>query len=105
MKEISTIITEHVSRPYFHQNTHQEPWQKLPELPAGNEILDPVDAADLPHNDISGPYPSKLDYIGTQYQLLRYDAIAPIIETVQEFRRSPNLDDTQNTCIYTHVSK
>lgn len=102
MQNIARILQDHVSRPYLHYPS-QQPWQKQPELPSSQEILEPVEPSELPRNDISGPYDSNLEYIGIQYQLLRFDAIAPIIETVREYRQAPNLDDTQNTCIYTHV--
>ena len=65
---------------------------------------DPVVNPDLPHNIVEGPWPSKEEYIGGHYQIVREDAIAPLRQSVALVKKTPNTPDTDDTCIYTHVS-
>jgi helicase required for RNAi-mediated heterochromatin assembly 1 len=93
-------ITEHV----FHEPQGQEPWQKLPELPAGSEILAthiPVES--LPHNRIDTAWPSKNDYLETHYRLLRHEGTEALRLAVNKYKSNITIDDDEDLCIYTKV--
>jgi len=121
------IITKHVKRTYFH-NEHLEAWRSLPEIPTKDEInpirtaeeiceekygfeewdeyqKDPVYDPKLPQNIIKGPWPSKLEYLGAHYQMLREDIIANLRASVKEFKKNPSMNDSKSTCVYTKVNK
>lgn len=108
----SAIIQDHVKRPYILVDAgEQEDWQQLPEIPSGNEILQVVPDSALPENPIPnhrdpGPKPwrDKAAYLSAQYKLLREDAIRPLKIACQEFMATPDLGDSHQTSIYTHVS-
>ena len=102
--KMESILEDHVRRPYFSSNAQlQLSWQRLQEVPSGHEILSAIDERTLPHNIVDGAWGSKVDYVRTQYRLLRFDAIRALQDSVAEFSTAPNLGDTRNTCIYTHV--
>jgi helicase required for RNAi-mediated heterochromatin assembly 1 len=122
--ETLEILETNVRRTWDSGN-HPEKWRNLPEVPNSAEIMpaedetidtqcseenwddyqkDPVYDPNLPKNIVDGPWPSKDEYIGAHYQILREDAIAPLRQSIQEFRRHRSMDDDKHTCIYTHVS-
>ena len=117
------IIRDHVLRQYESQPHQGEDWRDLPEIPSMAEIVpeqkqktskdffeswneyqkDPLYNTELPKNIIDGPWPSKENYIGTHYQLLREDVVAGLRNSVKAFLRQPNMIDDQFTHVYTHV--
>ena len=118
------IIKDHVKKTWYN-NSVSESWRKLPEVPDQAEIMpaeeenkcsqpenwfqyqiDPEyeNAAKLPTNTITGPWASKSEYIGAHYQILREDAVASLRKSVREFKKHPEMNDSQETCIYTSVS-
>lgn len=108
--DFEPVIREHVDKPYYLKDvSSQESWRQLPEIPSGAEINDDHDEKDnaisstLPSNIVTGPWQSKADYIGAQYQLLRHDAIHPLQESVREYKACPWINDNENTLVYTHV--
>lgn len=58
----------------------------------------------LPHNRIDSPWDSRTQYVGTHYQLIREDGVAPLRDAVGVFKRNPDMYDSQDVCIYTDVS-
>lgn len=72
-----------------------ENWCHLPEFPSASEIcplLDPdlVDDGPLPRNLISGSYETKLDYLGTQYRLVRENCTRSLRDSVAAFAQKPD---------------
>jgi helicase required for RNAi-mediated heterochromatin assembly 1 len=123
------ILQDHIWKLYENQS-FQEEWRNLPEIPTRAEICPPdkalVESADdieearnprnwnkyqeepsydqnLPHNIVDGPWPSKEAYLGAHYQILREDAIAPLRRAVAAFKKFPALEDDNETCVYTDV--
>ncbi len=82
------------------------PWLDMPEIPHPNEILreEPAfsnletlistDQEPRPKT-IDGPYESTEDYLRTEYELLREDALRPLREAVAEVRKSPWKEEIQ----------
>lgn len=107
--DFEPILREHITRPYQLDDEHsQEAWRRLPEIPSGAEInpgsiygATYIEA--LPENIMNGPWGSKEAYIGSQYQLLRYDAIYPLLDSVRSYKENPGTSDLQTTSIYTNV--
>jgi helicase required for RNAi-mediated heterochromatin assembly 1 len=119
------IMQDHVLRPYENE-FHPEAWRDLPEIPDKLEIMPQEDVCDnndfffeeekwnayqtelehsanLPHNIIKGPWPSKEEYIAAHYQILREDAIASLRSSVKYFKRIPDMFDDRFIHIYTDV--
>jgi helicase required for RNAi-mediated heterochromatin assembly 1 len=88
-------------------------WVSLPEIPSTAEILEVstgfrssygskfgdtnkslvnVEESIRPKK-VTGPYDDKEDYLRTEYELLREDAIRPLREAVQEIRADPWKDE------------
>lgn len=81
-------------------------WLLKPEIPSPSEILSnlikPHSGEDiisieeeLRPNKIEGAYESNEEYLGTQYDLLREDAVQPLREAVDQVRDSPYLDEAE----------
>lgn len=118
------IIRDHVLRRYENQAHQGEDWRDLAEIPTSSEIMpveeqsaskdffeawdayqdEPLYNPALPKNIIKGPWPSKEDYIGAHYQILREDSIAGLRSSVKSYKRLPEMVDDQFTHVYTHVS-
>jgi helicase required for RNAi-mediated heterochromatin assembly 1 len=82
------------------------PWLDKPEIPHPNEILrhEPASATietlittnEEPRpKKIDGPYDNTEDYLSTEYELLREDALRPLREAVAEVRKDPWKDESQ----------
>lgn len=119
------VLREHVEKTYARFN-FRESWRNLPEIPTSEEILQDVSWQDiegperpldyqklaepkefdprLPHNNIDRPWDSKEEYLGFHYRILREDAVAPLRQSVAEFKRNSDMGDGQDTAIYTDVS-
>ncbi|KAF1951321.1 P-loop containing nucleoside triphosphate hydrolase protein [Byssothecium circinans] len=86
-----------------------QPSEILPDpstlsFPLGPEIVKIDD--ELRPNKVEGAYDSKEDYLRTQYDLLKEDAIRPLRKAVEEVRRDPLRDEsdyTSNIGIYEPV--
>ena len=120
-----SIIESHVKKTWFDTSV-SESWRKLPEIPDQSEIIPPIDetrirnqpedwfqyqmdleyenASKLPNNTIKGPWASKSEYIAAHYQILREDAVASLRNSMKEFIKHPEMNDSEDTCIYTSVS-
>ncbi|PBP15776.1 hypothetical protein BUE80_DR013525 [Diplocarpon rosae] len=121
-EDARSILQEHARKTY-QDNMFAEPWRNLPEIPSTDEIkptvrnpaLSTSDLWDsyqrevaydhnLPKNIINGPWPSKEEYVGAHYQMLREDAIASLRKSVADVHRDPSMHDDDETWIYTHVT-
>ena len=94
-------------------------WLTRSEVPTSAEILDIPDESQniisengdtpLQVNKILGPYGSTEEYLSSQYNLLREDAIKPLREAVRQIRADPfNLPESgygNKVGIYEQVSK
>ncbi|QSZ36966.1 hypothetical protein DSL72_009058 [Monilinia vaccinii-corymbosi] len=118
------VLREHVQKSYARIN-FRESWRNLPEIPTSEEILQDVSWQDthspeqpldyqkladpeefdprLPHNNIDGAWDSKEQYLGFHYRILREDAVAPLRQSVAEFKRNDEMSDTHDTSVYTDV--
>ena len=109
--DFEPILREHITRPYQLDDEHtQEAWRRLPEIPSGSEMNpDSSNGAThpetLPENITEGPWGSKEAYIGSQYQLLRYDATYPLRESIRSYKENPGTSDLPTTSIYTNVRR
>ncbi|OBT90772.1 hypothetical protein VE02_00589 [Pseudogymnoascus sp. 03VT05] len=107
--DFEPILREHITRPYQLDEEHsKEAWRRLPEIPSGAEINPDsthgvTHTEALPENIMDGPWGSKEAYIGSQYQLLRYDAIYPLLDAIRSYKENPGTSDLQTTSIYTNV--
>lgn len=81
-------------------------WLDKPEIPHPNEILraEPIPSTHAALIDINegprpkrvqGPYDSTEDYLRTEYELLREDALRPLREAVAEVRKDAWKDEAQ----------
>lgn len=98
-------------RQYFEESNDDaspsEEWLQKPELPTADEILGtdaPGDDVLLAANQISGPWPSKNEYLKTHYNLIREDSVAPLRDAVTMVRNNPHMNDAKNISIYEKVS-
>jgi helicase required for RNAi-mediated heterochromatin assembly 1 len=82
------------------------PWLDKPEIPHPNEILrhEPasgtietlITTGEEPRpKKIDGPYENTEDYLSTEYELLREDALRPLRDAVAEVRKYPWKDEAQ----------
>lgn len=114
-------LRDHINKEYQAGN-YAEEWRNLPEVPSTSEIWskdvketrpayeewneyqrEPDYSTTLPHNIIEGAWPSKAEYLGSHYQILREDEIAPLRKSVADFKAHPDMMDDQETNVYTHV--
>ncbi|KAF2114105.1 P-loop containing nucleoside triphosphate hydrolase protein [Lophiotrema nucula] len=102
MPTVSATRVNNDIREYYEdssQNTMAAgSWTKKPEIPSSLEIMEQsycnedtiVDVGTkLRPNKAEGAYDSKEEYLGTQYDLLREDAIRPLREAVEHVRAKP----------------
>ncbi|TVY89198.1 Helicase required for RNAi-mediated heterochromatin assembly [Lachnellula willkommii] len=113
----------HINKDHLAGN-HAEEWRNLPEIPTASEIWstdssretrpveeewnsymrEPSYEIALPHNIIEGPWPSKAEYLGAHYQILREDVVAPLRHSVASVKDRPDMMEDNETHIYTHVT-
>lgn len=98
-------------RQYFDEaddeDSSNKAWLQKPELPTADEILGkdaPGDDVLLAANKISGPWPSKNEYLETHYNLIREDSVAPLRDAVTMVRNNPHMHDARNISIYEKAS-
>jgi helicase required for RNAi-mediated heterochromatin assembly 1 len=115
-------LTEHVKRSYQSDPqardvplTLDPPWRNCPELPTADEINPSDDfnnefftgtntKTSLPENNVESAWGDKTAYIGAHYELNREDGIAPLRRAVADFKENPEMYDSRDVCVYTHVS-
>ncbi|KAF1970981.1 P-loop containing nucleoside triphosphate hydrolase protein [Bimuria novae-zelandiae CBS 107.79] len=80
-------------------------WISKPEVPTASELLANYQSGfavgeqiidldqELRPNKVVGAYESNEEYLGTQYDLLREDALRPLRQAIEEVRRNPYLDE------------
>ena len=116
-------LRAYINKDYLAGN-YAEEWRNLPEVPTASEIWSATDPSRetrpvqenwdeymrepnyevaLPHNIIEGPWPSKADYLGAHYQILREDVIAPLRHSVASVKAHPDMMEDNETHVYTHV--
>lgn len=123
-RDARSILTDHIKKTYEH-NAFPQAWRNLPEIPSSAEIKPAYKDPDLideepeewnayqhdmlydeklPHNIVDGPWESKESYLGSHYQIIREDSIASLRNAVTEVQRTPLMEETNDTRIYTSVS-
>ncbi|KAJ5672897.1 ATP binding protein [Penicillium longicatenatum] len=85
-----------------------EPWMSKPEVPSRSEIMGYCDADTyedviLHPNRPSSVWSSATEYLGTHYELLREDAVAPLRDAVEYLRDCPDIKDTNKISVYDKV--
>ncbi|RMD43438.1 hypothetical protein DV735_g1685, partial [Chaetothyriales sp. CBS 134920] len=79
-------------------------WVGEPEIPGSKEVtLSATDEVELSPNKIKGKWKDKHKYLRTHYALLREDAVSPLRDAVDRFRRDPDMSDDFNVSIYEKV--
>lgn len=82
-------------------------WLCQPEVPTSAEILLTEDSEImLPANKIDEAWKNKDKYLKAHYNLLREDAVSPLRDAVELFRRTPEMMENDSTVvsIYEKVS-
>jgi hypothetical protein len=82
-------------------------WLCQPEVPTSTEILlAGDDEVTLSANKVDGPWKNKDRYLKAHYNLLREDAVSPLRDAVEIFRRTPDMMENDNkvVSIYEKVS-
>ncbi|KAF2622867.1 hypothetical protein BU25DRAFT_479849 [Macroventuria anomochaeta] len=108
-ESVPTRVNEDIRKYYEAANTPVAgagPWLDKPEIPHPTEILpeEPsfttietlIKTGEGPRpKKIDGPYDSTKDYLRTEYELLREDALRPLREAVAEVRKDAWKDEAQ----------
>lgn len=85
-------------------NAKEGTWLRNPEFPTTAELsLDEGEAVSLPANKIKGKWKSIEKYLRTHYELLREDAISPLRDTIDTFKKDPDMTDDSATAVYEKV--
>ena len=102
-------LNKDISR-YVHQqeesraNAPDSHWTKAPEVPDNEEVaLMDDEAVVLAANKVKGKWKSKDKYLKAHFELFREDAISPLRNAVDKFKRDPDMMDNQNMSIYEKV--
>jgi helicase required for RNAi-mediated heterochromatin assembly 1 len=75
-------------------------WFCQPEVPTSAEVLLPGDGeVKIPANKIDGAWKSKDKYLKAHYNLLREDAVSPLRDAVELFRRTPEMMENESKVI------
>jgi helicase required for RNAi-mediated heterochromatin assembly 1 len=68
-------------------------FELFPNIPTGftegEQIIDFEEDVELRPNKVEGEYKSNEEYLGTQYDLVREDAIRPLRQAVEQVRKDP----------------
>ena len=82
----------------------RDAWLDQEELPANEEIFENQDqAVELAPNKVRGKWKSVDKYLKAHYALLREDAVSPLRDAVDTFRKTPDMSDGKGVCIYEKV--
>lgn len=79
-------------------------WERLPDLPTSDEILATESSDNLPWFPVKHAWKTKAEYLEALYKILRFEGVEGLRYSVKTVRDSPNMDEDDNTCIYTKVS-
>ncbi|KAL8696250.1 MAG: hypothetical protein Q9201_007753 [Fulgogasparrea decipioides] len=84
------------------------PFMHEREIPTPDEISIPKDdeEAEVPVNQVVGPWASKEKYLSDHYALLREDGVTPLRNVVSELKAEPHIlekDSVENAYIYEKV--
>ena len=97
-------------RQYVHdqekKNKSAEPddWRGRPEIPTNDEVsLAVEEEVTLIPNKIKGKWKNKDKYLRAHYELHREDAVSPLRDAVDKFRKTPDMSDDHNVQIYEKV--
>ena len=97
-------------RQYIHdqdkKNKSAEPgdWRGLPEIPTNDEVsLALEEEVTLLPNKQRGKWKSKEKYLRTHYELQREDAVSPLRDAIDKFRKDPGMGDDHSLNIYEKV--
>ena len=97
-------------RAYVHAadagaNGASKAWISQSEIPTGAEIANSINEdIELTPNRIIGPWKSKEKYLKAHYELLREDAVSPLRDAIEAFRKNPEMmDDDQAVSVYEKV--
>lgn len=95
-------IQRYISHPEIPN--HFPEWTQCPEIPTSENLFETVDEEIT--NVIDGPWQSKLDYLRTQYLLLREDGLRPLRTALKFVQDAPLMTENkflQNVGLYDHV--
>lgn len=99
--EAAAIIGSHVR---FDPSDGAAGWERLPDLPRSDELLDACETTDdLPWFPTIEHRWQKPKYLETLYKILRFEGIEGLRYSIKTLRSAPNMLDDENTCIYTKV--
>lgn len=79
-------------------------WERLPDLPTSEELLANDSSDNLPWFPVKHAWETKAEYLEALYKILRFEGVEGLRYSVKTVRDSPNMDEDDNTCIYTRVS-
>jgi len=86
------------------ERAESDSWLAMPEIPLSSEICLPEGTSIvLPRNSIHEPWSKSERYLRSHYRLLREDAVTPLREAVDRFRKDPQRMDDNETRIYEQV--
>ena len=101
---LSLDIRDYVkSAEKIKSSTTKDAWLDKQELPGSDEIFGAGDSIELLPNKVSGVWKSTDRYLKCHYELLREDAISPLRDAVDIFRRDPEMWDDKSVAIYERV--
>lgn len=105
----AAIIGNHVRTPRLpgdkHNETDTDPtaWERLPDLPSSDEILDENSSDNLPWFPINHIWNNKAEYLEALYRILRFEGVEGLRYSVKNVKDCPSMGEDDNTCIYTKV--
>ena len=105
----SSVHVNRAIRDYFDESakaSDQTSWVGKSEIPTAKEIIGEAREIVLQENKMFGAWETRADYLQTQYELLREDAVSPLREVVEELKNKPGLmevDSRESAAIYENV--
>jgi helicase required for RNAi-mediated heterochromatin assembly 1 len=79
-------------------------WRGLPEIPTNDEVsMASDDIVKLLPNKIRGKFKTNEKYLRIQYALQREDAVSPLRDAVDRFRKDPAMSDDASLYVYEKV--
>lgn len=103
--EAAAIISNHVQFDPSRTAEASGAWERLPELPASDEILSTTSSSDdLPWFPLGQRWETKAQYLEAVYSILRFEGVEGLRYSVKSLRDTPAMMDDDNTCVYTKAS-
>ena len=87
----------------IQSKSSKDTWLDNKELPGNDEIFGAGESIELPPNKINGIWKSTDRYLKCHYELLREDAVSPLRDAVDVFRRDPEMLDDRTVNVYEKV--